>query len=92
LPTTLFAWVACSLISRIEAPSSSVAPATLCTFDDVFSDEAEAARAWLSASDAMLDSVRAVVSMRATFSVTAAITAVTVARKSPIICSMPVAR
>ena len=40
----------------------------------------------------MLDSVRAVVSMRETLSVTAAITAVTVARKSPIICSMPAAR
>ena len=56
--------------------------------DEVCSEDAEAARAWLSASAAMLESVRAVVSMRDTLSVTAAITDVTVARKSPIICSM----
>jgi len=42
-----------------------VAPATLRTLVEVCSDEALAARAWLSASDAMPESVRAVVSMLA---------------------------
>ncbi|MEJ0075482.1 MAG: hypothetical protein WDO17_08550 [Alphaproteobacteria bacterium] len=40
--TTPFAWLAWSLISRIEAPSSSVAPATPGTLDDVCSEEADA--------------------------------------------------
>ena len=51
------------VISRIEAASSSVAPATVCTLSEVWSAKAETSSAWRFVSSAVSASERAVVSI-----------------------------
>jgi len=79
-----------SLISRIEMPVHR-SHRQRAHIRHVVSDD-RTRRATLDRAAAMLDSVRAVVSMRATFPVTAAMTAVTFARKSVIIRSIAALR